>query len=145
MITFCDTVGILDQDLMPILIILAIHSGTVQVVGPPALCCQFNNPWFQRALPQATTSDDIDLRLCLGEEASTDGEDAIIYLIVREGLFQFLLLARPSQFTNFDCNFINIIAVLVLNNSTTLYIHIYIYIYIYFFIACGDKRALTYS
>ena len=46
--------------------------------GPFSTCCQFNNPpWFQTTLPQ-TTSDDIELRLCHGNE---NGEDTIIYLI----------------------------------------------------------------
>ena len=48
--------------------------------GSFSTCCQFNNPpWLQRALPQAT-SDDIELRLCHGEEGITD-EDTIIYLL----------------------------------------------------------------
>ncbi len=42
-------------------------------------CCQFNNlPWFNSTLSQGT-SDDIELRLCLGE-GNTD-EDLIVYLI----------------------------------------------------------------
>ena len=47
--------------------------------GPNNACCQFNNPpWFNSALSQGT-SDDIELRLCLGE-TNTD-EDLIVYLI----------------------------------------------------------------
>ncbi len=49
--------------------------------GPNSICCQFNNPpWFKSTLPQRT-SDDIELRLCRGDRASTDGEDTIVYLI----------------------------------------------------------------
>ena len=48
--------------------------------GSNSTCCQLNNPpWFQRALPQAT-SEDIELRLCHGE-SSLDNEDTIIFLI----------------------------------------------------------------
>ena len=47
--------------------------------GPSSTCCQFNNPpWFQVALPQ-TTSDDIELRLCL--DYHSHDEDVLLYLV----------------------------------------------------------------
>ena len=47
--------------------------------GPFNTCCQFNSPpWFQTTLPQ-TTSDDIELRLCL--DYHRHDEDIIIFLL----------------------------------------------------------------
>ncbi len=46
--------------------------------GPHNECCQFNHPpWFCIALPQPT-SDDLELRLCMGEDHE---EDAIVTLV----------------------------------------------------------------
>ena len=47
--------------------------------GESSTCCQFNNPpWFYSSLPQATT-DDVEARLCHGE--NTSNEDTIVYFI----------------------------------------------------------------
>ena len=47
--------------------------------GENSTCCQFNNPpWFHSSLPQATT-DDVEARLCHGE--NTSDEDTIVYLL----------------------------------------------------------------
>ena len=47
--------------------------------GENSTCCQFNNPpWFYSSLPEATT-DNLEVRLCLGE-GKLD-EEIIVYLI----------------------------------------------------------------
>ena len=47
--------------------------------GKNSTCCQFNNPpWFYSSLPEATT-DNLEVRLCLGE-GKLD-EEIIVYLI----------------------------------------------------------------
>ena len=46
--------------------------------GPTSTCCEFNNPpWFCTTLPQPTT-DNIEVRICLNNEAF---EDVIISLL----------------------------------------------------------------
>ena len=52
--------------------------------GPTSTCCELNNPpWFCKQLP-APTSDDIEVRLCLGEEESREDiavEQIEIYIL----------------------------------------------------------------
>ena len=47
--------------------------------GSTSACCRFNNPpWFCTTLPQPTT-DDLELRICLGQAVAD--EDAVISLV----------------------------------------------------------------
>ena len=67
---FCDTAGAEDYWKLTFHLEDPLWDG--EGCGPTSTCCSFNNPpWFSKQLPSPTT-DDIEMRLCVGESSGNE-------------------------------------------------------------------------